>query len=138
MPGAGASAVNQDQSSASVLTRPTATLPQIPFSGSGSTAVPGAGVTVAWPGVKIGSTVAPNPNLPPYLLPGASHQTSHSVPFHCEVDHQHPPRHTCSTTGKRKLTIYDLDVHMRCATSSAVTLDDVIGGSLSLLESMLS
>ena len=79
---------------------------------------------------------ATNPYLPPYLLPGANQQTSVQVPFRCETDHIHPPRHTC-TTAKRKLLIYDLEVHMRYASSSSVTIEDVISGSLSLMESMM-
>ena len=77
-----------------------------------------------------------NPYLPPYLLPGASQQATVQVPYRCEVDHQHPPRSSCST-AKRKLTIFDLEVHMRYTTAAHVTIDDVIAGSLSLLESML-
>ena len=97
----------------------------------------GAGVTAPWPGVRVGSSSTSTPYLPPYLLPGGAQQASQHIPFRCRTDYQHPPRHTCSTTGKRKLTIYDLDIHMRYASSNAVTLDDTISGSLSLLESML-
>ena len=77
-----------------------------------------------------------NPYLPPYLLPGAAQQASLQVPYRCETDHVHPPRHSC-TTAKRKLVIYDLEVHMRYASSVTATLEDIIAASLSLLESML-
>ena len=96
-------------------------------------ALPGGFTTQHFP-VQHGVTV--NPYLPPYLLPGASQQSSLQIPYRCETDHAHPPRHTC-TTAKRKLQIYDLEVHMRYASSSTVTIDDIIAGSLSLLESML-
>ena len=77
-----------------------------------------------------------NPYLLPYLLPGASQQISVHTPFRCEIDHQHPPKQSCSTS-KRKLTIYDLEVHMRYVSAASVTVEDIIGGNLSLLESML-
>ena len=81
---------------------------------------------------------AKTPYLPPYLIPGASQRETIQVPYGCETDYHHPPRHSCSTsTGKRKLTVFDLDIHMRYASSANATKDDVIAGSLSLLESML-
>ena len=39
--------------------------------------------------------------------------------------------------AKRKLTIYDLDIHMRYTQSASVTIEDIIGGNLSLLECMM-
>ena len=93
---------------------------------------PGLGSTTTPPG-----HAAPlQPYLPPYLLPGAAQQATVQIPYRCELDHQHPPKQSC-TTAKRKLTIYDLDVHMRYTSSANVTIDDTIAGSLSLLESML-
>ena len=95
-----------------------------------------AGTRAPWPGDKIGGSAVINPYLPPYLLPGANQQASVQVPYRCETDYQHPPRHSC-TTGKRKLAIFDLEIHMRYTSSASVTIDDVIAGSLSLLESMI-
>ena len=91
------------------------------------------------PGLPAGHGPVPLPSapyLPPYLLPGASQQATAQVPYRCEVDHQHLPKHSCST-GKRKLTVFDLEVHMRYTSSSTVTMDDIIASSLSLLESMM-
>ena len=111
-------------------------------------AVPVAGPTAAIPTVMPSTgpwaaavqqlSAVKNPYLPPYLIPGASQRETVQIPYRCETDHHHPPRHACSSsTGKRKLTIFDLEIHMRYASSANATIDDVIAGSLSLLESML-
>ena len=122
----------------------------VPAPGAGSAQQAGSVQSTAVPNV-FGASASPtgavatgfgvhgvpiNPYLPPYLLPGASQQTSVQVPYRCETDHLHPPRQTC-TTAKRKLQIYDLEVHMRYASSTTTTLEDVIAASLSLMESML-
>ena len=120
---------------------PTTSTSGLQFPGPPGLSVPGAAsappglhASALPPGAPTSAT-APSPYLPPYLLPGASQQTTQHVPYRCEIDHQHPPK--SSTTAKRKLTVFDLDVHMRYASSASVTIDDIIAGSLSLLESML-
>ena len=112
------------------------TLNQASAAVSSTVGGPGPGVGAgSWQGYTAGasaSTVQPsvqsgvgvNPYLPPYLLPGASQQASVQIPYRCETDHQHLPHHSC-TTAKRKLMIYDLEVHMRYASSTVVTIDGI-------------
>ena len=136
-PGQTAHLVSSPTVSTNVPTTPW-TLPGL----AAAAGIPAAsGASAAMPATAAGTTQAAaaalqNPYMPPYLLPGASQQASVHIPYRCEVDHHHPPRHSCST-AKRKLTLFDLDVHMRYASSASITVDDVIAGSLSLLESMM-
>ena len=76
------------------------------------------------------------PFLPPYLLQGGSQKYTPQVPYRAEPDHKVPSSKS-SSTAKRKLTVFDLDIHMRYTQSASITIEDVIGATLSLLESMI-